>query len=166
MVNVDKVYIDTDLLVGWFLSKFYPKKHKEPLIVKFLSEYRNKIKSYISMISIAEIMGLLIHDSKFKDLKLKSDFIEKLISELQTIIGFNVIFSKARVFEQEIICLQITDKVIEYIAVHPHLVDCIHLDIAKSNDLFFVSHEDKIGKLKDLYPKIMTDKKLEKQFTT
>ncbi len=159
----DKIYIDNMFLVRWFLHKFYPIKYKkEPAIIKFLSD-DEEMEKYISVISIAELVKTLKYDDKFKKFKLKFQFIEDLIIELQNMIGFDVIL-KENIKGVKIDGVIISKNIKNFAYVHPHLIDCIHVDISKSHELYFITDEKKMGKLKGLYENIMTENKLRKQF--
>ena len=158
-----KIYIDNNLLIRWFLHRFYPRKHKrEPQIIRFLSEHK-EIKKYISLISVAELVHTLKYGKEFQNFKLDLNYIRVLIEELQNIVGFDII-QKQKVNGMEINGIVISGDVVKFVNVHEHLIDCMHIDIAKSHELFFITHEKKIGQLKKLYENIMTDDKLLKQF--
>lgn len=45
------------------------------------------------------------------------------------------------------------------------MVDCLHVAIAKTNNLLFVTHEGKIGVLKEFYENITTFNHLSKMFS-
>ena len=159
----EQIYIDNNLLIRWFIHKFNRKKYKSmPEIIKFLNEHP-EIKKYISLLSVAELVHTLKYGEDFQKFNLNLKYIEKLLSELQNIINLDIIMKEKR-NGVEIDGVIISKDLIKLIDKHRHLIDCMHLDIAKSHDLSFVTHEAKMGELKPLYENIMTDDKLMKQF--
>ncbi|OGI14774.1 hypothetical protein A3K63_02775 [Candidatus Micrarchaeota archaeon RBG_16_49_10] len=140
-------------LIRWFLFRFRRVKHESPpIIIEFLRNH-GEIKKFISIVSMAEFIKVLLYDKDFINYKLTTSYANKLIQELQDVIELKVIHGE-----------KISDDIVLYIERHPELIDCIHLDIAKSNELCFITDEKKIGKLKAVYGNIMTENKLMKQF--
>lgn len=159
----NKIYLDNTSLVRWFLRKFYPDKHKqEPQIIRFLNEH-NEIETYVSILSIAELVHTLKHGEEFRKFNLGFEFIKKLIEELQNIIGFSII-KTVSISGTEIDGIIVSGNIIKYVFKHRHLADCIHLDIARQNDIWFVTYEKRMGELKEYYSNIMTEDKLMRQF--
>jgi len=159
----DKIYLDTCLLIRWFLWRFDQKKYgREPRIIRFLSETKKYVKSYISIVSVAELVKILKYDDEFKKFEIKTSRIIELIDELQQIIGFDIIRNIV-VNNTKVEGVIISKDIIKYVQLHPHLSDCIHVDIAKRYELCFLTIESRTGKLKQLYADIMTEKKFFKQ---
>jgi len=159
-----EIYIDNSLLIRWFLSKFYPESYNEvPQIIKFLST-KTEIKKYISLMSIAELVRTLKYGEKFERFGLSLRFIHSLIEEMQSVVGFDIIL-RDNVDGTELNGIIISGDIIKLIDKHRHLIDCIHVDIAKSHDLTFVTYEKKIGRMKEIYDHILTENKLMKLYS-
>jgi len=159
-----QIYLDNTSLVRWFLKRFHPEKHKqEPQIIKFLNEHKREIKSFVSTISIAELVHTLRHGEAFEKFNLNFNYIKELIGELQDIIGFDIIQTE-KIDGTEIDGVIVSNYVVKYVFKHKHLTDCIHVDIARQHELTFVTYETAIGELKEYYDNIMTEEKLMKQF--
>jgi len=176
-MDTSKVYLDTCLLIGcfkWLLEKNYQhqfiekilllvKREKEqPFIITFLKEHKN-IEKFISLVSVAEIISVLKYNKDFRHYKLTLGEINNLLVVLMTMIGFEIIV-EIEIDGKKIKGNLITRAINNYIDKHEHVLDCIHVDIAKTNDLLFITNEDKFGLLKDLDCHIMTFNKLVKQF--
>ncbi len=160
-----QIYLDNTSLVRLFLKRFYPEKHKqEPRIIRFLNENKREIKSFVSTISIAELVHTLKHGEDFKKFNLNFNYIKELIGELQDIIGFDIIQTEKMKDGTEIDGVIVSNHVVEYVFKHKHLPDCIHVDIARQHELTFVTYEKAMGELKEYYDNIMTEEKLMKQF--
>jgi predicted nucleic-acid-binding protein len=159
----DKIYIDNSVLIRWFLHKLFPKKHKTiPQIIRFLTEHK-EIKKFISILSVAELVHTLKYGKDFQSFRLKLNYILDSLVELQKAMDMEVI-TKENIREMEINGIIISENVVGFVDRHQHLLDCIHADLAKSHDLFFITHEKDMGVLKEFHEKIMTDDKLMKQY--
>lgn len=159
----ERVYIDNSLLVRWFLWKFNPHKYpREPQVIRFLASLE-RVEKYISLISVAELVHTLRYGDDFSGYRLTLRRIEELIQELQGVLGF-VLIEQEKVQDTDVGGIIITRDVVRFIDKHKELADCLHVDIAKRNQLCFVTYEKKIGVLKELYDNIMTENKLMKQF--
>lgn len=159
----EKIYIDNSLLVRWFLRRLHPKKFKtEPQIIRFLTEHK-EIKKFISILSVAELVHTLKYSKDFQSFGLKLSYILDSLAELLKAMDVEVI-SRENIGGMEIDGVIVSENVVKFVDMHQHLVDCIHVDLAKSHDLFFITHERDMGVLKEFYEKIMTDDKLMKQY--
>lgn len=127
-----------------------------------LSEHK-EIEKFISLFSIAELVHTLKYGKSFRKFKINFKTIESLIEELQGIVGFDIIL-KDKIKGVKLNGIVVSGDIIKFLDEHNHILDCIHVDVAKSHDLFFITYEKKIGRIKDLYKKIMTENKLMKQF--
>lgn len=58
----------------------------------------------------------------------------------------------------------ITENVKKYAYEHSHVIDCIHVDISKQNELLFVTEDSRLPKLNKLTNDIKTFNKYTKQF--
>jgi hypothetical protein len=158
----DRIYIDNSLLVRWFLHLLYPDRYADmPQIIKFLTEEK-EMQKFISLISVAELIHTLKYGKDFAGKNLSMGAIMAMIDDLQNIMGFKVIL-RDKVGETQLNGVIVSTDILEFLDKHNHIIDCIHVDIAKHHDLFFVTYEGKIGRMREFYDKIMTEKKLLKQ---
>ena len=157
-----KIYLDNSLLVRWFLRKLKPEKYEqEPQIIRFLSGLTG-VEKFISLISLAELINTLKHGDDFKRYNLTLPIIGALIEEMQSTVGFKIITTE-NIRGTEVEGIIITPFVLRLIDIHGELADCLYVDIARRNSLSFITHESRIGRLKELYDNTMTDDKLMKQ---
>ena len=133
-----------------------------PRIIEFLSEHE-EIDKFISLISVAELVCALKYDKEFRRFSVKTSYIQKLLEELQSTMDLKIILTE-KVKRTRIEGVIISSNIVKYLNKHNHLVDCIHLDIAKSHELCFLTDEKKMGNLKTFYKNIMTENKFMKQF--
>lgn len=159
-MKIDKIYLDTNLLIGWFKWILKKKKRKgdEPKITKFLSEHE-EISTFISSFSVIEIVGVISNDYKKPDgtPKYTLNDIKSFIENLNKYLKITVLE------EKRIVSLPIK-KLIGISRRCRHLADSIHVYLAEKEDIWFITTEVKLGRLKPYYPKIMTEKRLIKQF--
>lgn len=104
------------------------------------------------------------YDELFRKFKLKLSHIRSLIEELQAICRFKIILNE-KINGVKVEGVVVSSDIIQFLDKHEHIVDCIHIDLAKSHELCFVTAENKIGKIKALYKDIVTENKLMKQYT-
>ncbi len=160
-----EIYLDTSLLVGWFKHILERrKKTEEPQIIEFLNN-RPEIKKYISSISIAEIIEVL-KSKEFKNYKLENQYILDLIETLRNTLNLIVIeeFEEKGKKQLKNIFLD-SQNIVDLTFLGGEVIDAIHIDISKSNNLYFITRDEGIGKTKEIYPKIMGLKHFMKQFT-
>lgn len=169
-MNGKKIYLDTNFLIGPIKSILENKDiTKESEVVKFLNENKG-IESFVSILTVAEMVKILRHDNDFIKYNFSLKQIEGIFNTLHDIMGFKIIDNmKLKDAEGNFIDdtpngIVITKDVIKYASIHNHDMDCLHLDLAKSNELVFVTFEKKIGTLKELYGNIMTFNKLMKNY--
>ncbi len=151
--------IKTRFRISEFISR---SKIENPSVIEFLSNHR-EIEKYISIITVAEAIRVLKYDDDFRRYKLDLESIKALISKLQEIVGFSIL-EEVVVENRKFKGIIVTPEIIKFIDKHEHLIDCIHIDIAKFHELTFISNEEEYGELKALYPNIMTANKLIKQY--
>ena|SRR3989344_6745232 len=164
MPKPDKVYLDTNLMYNWFKLRFTKKRKQadEEEIIKFLAQHK-EIECFISAFTVAEIVARL--KNEFKDLITLND-IRYSIEIFQDSINCQIIkLDKFR---------DMKDKDREGILISPQIVefafecldskDAIHIDIAKSNDLWFITRDNDVTRVKNIYNNVMGEKKFRKQF--
>ncbi len=155
-----RIYLDTNILVGWFKSQLSVGQTKSKLIdhlrrfgprnpdvIKFLINHRD-IEKFISIFTIAEIVHVLKYSDEFKGYDLELATIKWLMELLQEAVGFSVI-KEVSLGGNSIKGVIISPDIVDFVDKHSHIIDCIHIDIAKHNELTFVSNERDLGKMKD-----------------
>ncbi len=158
-----KIYIDNNLLIRWFLHKLHKRKFKsEPQVIKFLIDHK-EIEKFISLISVAELVHTLRYGNDFQGFGLKLNYIRDLLAELQNALDLKII-SEEKINGVNIEGVIISKNIVNFVDKHHHIIDCMHIDLAKSHDLFFITHERELGVMKEFHEKIMTDDKLMKQY--
>lgn len=164
MTQPKKVYLDTNLILHWFKLRILKKKKEadDKKIIKFLSKHK-EIETFISAFSVAEIVAKL--RKEFKD-RVTMDEIKEIIEILRNSIKFDTIkldkFSDMKGQERKGIL--ISPEIIDFAFVCYDASDAIHIDIAKSNDLWFVTRDDDAPRAREKYSKIMGESKFRKQF--
>jgi len=151
MTKPQRVYLDTNLLMDFF-RRIIRHRKDIPEIIEFLEE-RKETEKYISVFTIAEITANLMNE--FKDRNLKKEYIIGLVNTLKSTIQLNII-------EHEVI--ELSSIMIDYAYECRDAKDSIHVLIAKKNDLWFITRDNDVPRLKPLYEKIMGERKFRKQF--
>lgn len=159
--DVKQIYIDTSLLHGWFARLMRGEKEGNTEIVKFLIDQK-EIKKFISIFTIAELVeSLLFHEKRIRDYMKKKEVIESFAEILIETTGIRILELEKRDEHKGIF---ISPKIVEYTALCGSVKDAIHVVIAEHEDLWLITHDNKIGKIKPLYNRIITDKHLLKLF--
>ena len=160
--DINQIYIDTSLLHEWFAGVMRGEKiESDPEIIRFLRENK-ELKKFISIFTIAELVeDLLFHEKKIRGHMKKLEVIESLSRLLIQITGIEIIELEKRDEHKGIF---ISPNVVKYTSICGSVKDATHVCIAEHEDLWLVTHDNKIGKLKYLYKKITTDTHLLKIF--
>jgi predicted nucleic acid-binding protein len=159
-VRPDKIYIDTMFLIQWFISVLENKK--PPKMIELLSEHE-EIEKCISLISVVELKRVLRYNNDFKRYRLEVKRMGQILASLQNMTNLKII-DREKFGEVRINGIIVSYDISRFIEEHDDLVDCIHVDIAKSHELCFLTDDRKIGNLKKIYGNIMTANKFAKQF--
>lgn len=159
--DIKQIYIDTSLLQEWFARLMRNERKEEPKILEFLRE-RKEITKFISIFTIAELVeNLLFHEKRIRDFMKRTQVIESFAELLMQTTGIKIIeFEK----EDEHTGIFVSPNIVKYTGICGSVKDAIHVCIAEHEDLWLITHDDKIGKLKPLYTKITTDTHLLKIF--
>ncbi len=165
MEKPDKIYVDTNCILDWFVRMLRDEKKEEPELIEFIREHQ-EIQYFTSLFTIAEITEHILYKKegeRIKQYKKNIETIKAMSNGLKEALGL-------RIIEDEMggeTPLSFTDPdVIQVTKVMHSAKDAVHFCIAKHNKLTFVSHEDRFGELKEYYPdaSIMTVNKLIKTF--
>ena len=150
-MQIDKIYLDTNLIIGFFKNIIKKKKYKEdPKFIRFLSD-KNEIQKFISIFTVAEVIQVLRKEFGSHDLSKR--YILDLIDTLRGTVGLNIIEN-----------VELTSDIIHYTYLCDDLKDAVHVSIAQINDIWFVTRDDDAGKTKELYNKVISERKFIKQF--
>lgn len=144
-----KVYLDANIIYGFFLAKVKFLKGKipqfvEPKIIEFLRINSDKMDLFVSCIAKAEI---------FRRLKTELDIDIKVIGslwyELRTLLKILEIY--------EVLVTSEIVKVVSEEKFKKRISNIIHLVAAKNEDLYFVTGDKEIvNKCKKFYPKTIS----------
>lgn len=147
----EKIYIDINIFREWFVRTI--KNNATPVFyVKFLSEHI-EIEKRISIFSIAELVETLLKEPELQNIKLTKGWISGLIETFKDTMGVKII-EEDKIYKGKYRGFYVSPKVVEFTYLCGDLKDSIHVDIAKNNDLLFVTKDDKIGRVKAVYPKV------------
>ncbi|MBI5060989.1 MAG: hypothetical protein HZB67_01605 [Candidatus Aenigmarchaeota archaeon] len=164
MEKPTECYLDTSLLFGWFKHIISKKpKTSEPQIISFLKQHP-EVKTFISSMTAAEIVERSRKDLAKQNLSLIQ--IKKVVEKMQQILGFKIIdFYVATDGKEEIKDIRLNARnIINLTFLGKDVKDAIHVEIARQNDLWWIARDDCTGTMEEIYPKIMTAKKLMKQY--
>ena len=160
--DINQIYIDTSLLHEWFARLMRgEKQYYEPKIIAFLRKH-SEINKFISIFTIAELVeSLLFREKGIHDHMKKLETINSFVQVFVETTGIKIIeFEKKDVHRG----IFISPNIVKYTAECGEVKDAIHVCIAEHEDLALVTHDDKFGRIKPLYEKIVTDKHLMKLF--
>lgn len=150
MAIPSKIYLDTNLLYGWFQNQLNTKKSPSR-IVKFLNERCKDIEKFISVYSIAELVVDLKQEFQDREISIKK--IAYLFDILKDTIGLKIILE-----------IKLTGAVIEFAELCDDHNDAIHIEAAKNENLTLITKDEDIGRVKDAYSNVISIGKLMKQF--
>lgn len=159
-----KAYLDTNLILHWFKLCIIKRRKQadEQELIKFLSRHK-EIEIFLSVFSVAEIVAHLRNE--FKD-KVTMREIEAFINILRNTIKFEIIkldkFTDTK--EQERKGILISPEIIDFAFLCYSARDSIHIDIAKSNDLWLITRDNDIPRVQKIYSKVIGESKFRKQF--
>ena len=148
-------------MIGWFKWCIYKvRKPKEPEFIKFLSKLES-VEKYISIFTIAEVIEVLKTHPDFRGYKIDEKYFEDILEILKRTASISIIEETGIIVKgkKQYKKFYITPNIVNFTYTCGELKDSIHVDIAKSNDLWFVTHDDKVGRLKVLYKKIIGSSK-------
>ena len=150
---VEKIYLDTNLLIGFFKNIIQKEKKPSeyPLIIDFLAKH-NEIEKFISIFSIAEIIEVLRRTYSANNLS--KEYILGLVDTLSASIDLKVIKEAS-----------LSDRIIDYTYLCNDAKDAIHIDICRASEMWFITADDKCGRVKGAYDRIMGERKFRKHFT-
>lgn len=158
--DIKQVYVDTNLVYEWFSRLMRSEKREEPKIIKFFCEHK-EIKKFVSIFTVAELIEkLLFKQDGIKEHMKNKEMVLSFLRSLMQMTGIQIIGFK----EEDEGSIFVSSKIIEYTVICRSMKDAIHVSIAKQENLWFLTHDDEIGKLKPAYEKIITDTHLFRVF--
>ncbi len=146
-----RIYLDTNLIYGWFKNQLNPKKHPKPEFIEFLCGRCKGVEKFISIYSIAELLVNLKKD--FQDRGLSEDKISPFFEILKDHIGLKIIIEA-----------KLTNSIVTFADLCNDHNDAVHIEIAKNENLTFVTRDEDIGKVGKVYKPVMCMSKFMKQF--
>jgi predicted nucleic acid-binding protein len=155
-----KVYLDTNIIFGYFLAKVKQLRKKtdrfvEPRIVEFLKKNANIFEYFVSTLVKAELFRRLR-----TELNVGRSDIEKIWLEFVSYLQINEIktseLSSEYLFEK-------TLEIVEETPIKKRVTNLQHLIIAKEFNLFFLTGDKEIlDKCKKFYERILSYSELRK----
>lgn len=158
--DLKHVYLDTSVILPWFQNMLQNKKDSKghieaPKIIQFLVDHP-EIEKYISYFTIAEIVEeLLFKTDKIKDYMKRLEHVKAFVEVFQLTIPNLSIIEQEESKNGESGILIPAPELLEYTAKIGDVKDAIHVCIAKHEDIYMVTKDDKVGKAQSVYPKII-----------
>lgn len=147
----ERAYLDINIFREWFVRTI--RGDTTPIFyVEFLSEH-TEIEKRISIFSIAEIVETLLKEPELQGWKLTKEWILSLIVIFRDAIGVKIIEEDEN-YKGQYRGFVVSPKIVEFTYLCGDLKDSVHVDIAKSNDLLFITKDDEIGRVKNAYPRV------------
>ncbi|MBI2583756.1 MAG: hypothetical protein HYW25_03760 [Candidatus Aenigmarchaeota archaeon] len=151
MPHIDKIYLDSNLLMDFYIKcARKTKPYYEPEIITFLAERRG-LPKFISSFSLAEIGARLKRDFP----EFTPEYLMEFTKVLIRTIGLGVIQSPTIDWRY----------VLRYSLLCRDARNSIHIEIARSEDLWFITRDKDDPRVKEIYPKVMGESKFKKQFS-
>lgn len=162
-------YLDTSILISWIKNAvILKKKTPETEFIEFLKRHP-EIKTFISSMTTAEIASVISRE--FPEQKLSLKMIREGIVEgqLQALLGYEIIksyISEDEKTKEERMEIRLDVETLILLSfLGKDVKDAMHIEIARQSDKWFVYDKDAdIGRMQEIYPKIITVKKLMKQY--
>jgi len=153
-----RVYLDTCVILPWFQNIITNKKDSKgkievPKIIQFLVEHP-EIEKYISAFTVAELVKeLMFKTDKVKPHMKRLEYVQGFIETFQlTIPNMNIIELEESKNGEKGILIPVPD-LIKYTSLIGDVPDAIHVCIAKHEDIYMVTKDDKVGKVQSVYSK-------------
>lgn len=156
----EKIYLDTNVIREWFVRIILGDK-KDVRVIEFLRRHE-EIDKFISVYGVAELIETLKKESRIQHKKLTKELIWDLIRAPQnTLTNLKIIeeYTTER-GTSEYKGIVLSSKIVDFTFLCGDLKDSIHVEIAANNDLIFVTKDAKVGRVKELYPKVVGINKL------
>ena len=167
--DLERVYLDTSVVLPWFQNLMRGTKDSRgtietPEIIEFLIA-RPEIAKYISYFTIAEIVKeLMFKTDKVRSHLKRLEIVQSFVLTFQgTIPNLSIIELEESKNGEKGILIPIPE-LLQYTALIGDTSDAIHVCIAKHEDIYLVTKDDKVGKVKILYPKTIGMKDFAKAF--
>lgn len=149
--TAERVYLDINIFREWFVRTI--KNDITPVFyVQFLSE-RSEIEKHISIFSIAELVETLLKEPELQGWRLTKEWISSLIEIFKDTISAKII-EEDEGYKGKYRGFYVSPKIVELTYLCGDLKDSIHVDIARTSDLLLITKDDKVGRVKAVYPKV------------
>lgn len=153
-----KVYLDTSVILPWFQNIITNKKDNKgqletPKIIQFLIDHP-EIEKYISAFTVAELVKeLMFKTDKVKPHMKRLEYVQSFVETFQLIIpNLNIIELEESKNGDKGILVAVPD-LIKYTSLIGDVSDAIHVCIAKHEDIYIVTKDDRVGNVQSVYPK-------------
>lgn len=155
-----RVYLDTCVILPWFQNIIIGKKDNKgqietPRIIQFLIDH-SEIEKYVSAFTVAELVKeLMFKTDRVKPHMKRLEYVQSFIETFQlTIPNLNIIELEESKNGDKGILIPVPD-LIKYTSLIGDVPDAIHVCIAKHEDIYMVTKDDKVGRVQSVYPKII-----------
>ena len=147
-----KVYLDTNIIFGYFLAKSKELKGKRvelPKIFRFLYENKDRFEFYISPLTKGEIIRRMR-----TELNIETNKVKKLWEEFVSVLSVKIIDVSRLNLEKT---WKFVIDVVSQVPIKKRFTNLEHLSIAKQLNLYFLTGDKEIlRKCKKFYPKILS----------
>lgn len=148
---VDRVYLDVNIFREWFV-RMIRGDARTLFYVKFLSSH-GEIEKHISIFGIAELVETLLKEPKLQGRKPTKEWISSLIEIFKDTTDVKII-EEDEIRKGLYRVFTVSPKIVEFTYLCGDLKDSIHVDIARENDLLFVTKDDKVGRVNVIYQRV------------
>lgn len=147
----EKIYLDANIVYGYFLAKYKELKKKEifiePKVIKNLRNNKEKFNYFVSIITKVEIIRRLRTELNFEKEE-ALDLWESLLKYLQ--------FTELEM-EEKAIDWYFINRIVLEVKIKKRLSNLIHFSFSKSNELTFLTGDKEIlEKCKQFYSNIIS----------
>ena len=148
-----RVYLDTNVIFGFFKNFILGKKLSLTWKVWFLSRNKNKIEVYTSSLAISEAVSEMMRLAEREGIKVKEMDVEVIVHKLVDYCGLKIL-KDVRMDDLVLFTLNKID-----------VKDCLHLEISKRNNMILITDDQQLKERgKYFYSKILSFYEFTKKF--
>ncbi len=150
--DLKRVYLDTSVILPFF-ENLMKNKTETTGFIEFLIRHP-EIEKWISSFTIAELVEHLFYKTpEVKQFMKNLKNIEAFVKTFQQMVpNLNIILLEESKKGNKGLIIAVP-QLINYTSLIGNVQDAVHVCIAMHEDLWIVTKDDKIGKVKELYPK-------------
>ena len=146
-----KIYLDTNIVYGYFLAKnlsVHGKAFKLPSVINFLKGQQTRFEYYVSILMKTEIMRILVSElglEKAVSRKMWQDFLDEINArEIKVEESLDEIYGEILM-------------IVEETKIKKRVTNLEHLIVAKNSGFIFVTGDNEIlEKCKTYHPRVMS----------